>query len=697
MSESPGTAVRDLDAFFDPRAIAVVGASNDPAKWGYWLAAGALRGEHRRSVYLVNQRGGPVLDRASYTNIAELPDGPDLVVVAVPLAAMEGTIDDALARGTRAIVAVNAGFAETGEAGRKRQDDLVQQIRSAGAALIGPNCLGITDSTTDLQVAWLSVGEEGLPPGPIGLISQSGGIAMDIAMHCAATGLGVSRFASVGNQADVTVTDLVRSYAAHEATRMIALYCEDFGDGRAFAQAVGDAVSAGKPVALIAAGGGGSSARAAQSHTGAMSSDDRIVEAVCRATGAVKVATPAELVDVAHVLLRSARPRGRRVGIVSDGGGHAVVATGVATAAGFRVEAFTDALSRRLTEETDPTAATGNPVDLASSNLDPSAFERVITTIAESGEVDAILMTGIFGGLDQSEALLARETEAGRNIAATAAAHGLTLVAQSMAFDSPPVVALRDAGGAVFRDLDRAIRALARVADAAGLEPVEATGDVAGAHDLQPAGDYFAARALVEGAGIAFPPAEAVDTADEAVAAAARIGYPVALKAVALLHKSDAGGVALNLEHEAGLRAAFEAMQASIPARPYSVEGMVNAPHGVELVVGCRRDPRFGVVLLVGIGGIYTEILRDVVVCLAPASQAEVLRSLRALNGFALLRGARGKPPVDLEAVARAASALSEVAARDESIEEIEINPLLAHPDGATALDVRVVAGRKGP
>lgn len=685
---------RDLSSFFDPASIAVVGASADAGKWGYWLARGALRGADRRSVYLVNRSGGEILGERAYRDLAELPEGPELAVIAVPLAAFDETVDMALERGARALVAVNAGFAEVGDEGRLRQEALVARVREAGAALIGPNCLGVVDNTTDLQAAWLQVGVDGLPPGPIGLISQSGTVALDIAMLAREVGLGVSRFASLGNQADVTLTDLVRSFAAHEQTRMIALYCEDFRDGRAFLRAVQEAVETDKPVVLLAAGGSAASARAAASHTGSMTSDDAVVDAACRATGAIKVATPAELVDVAQVLLRAARPRGRRLGVVSDGGGHAVIATDVASAAGFAVEAFDDPLRARLTEATDPTAGTGNPVDLASSNTDPDAFERVVGVLTQSGAVDAVMMTGYFGGWDGSDEELARrEADSGRAIAAGVAEAGIPLIAQSLVPESAPARALRDAGAPVFRDTARAVSALARAVTAAEAVPTPVA-DVPTEDPCPPRGDgYFDARGLLADAGLEFPASVPVDDVDQALSAAREIGYPVALKAVGLLHKSDAGGVALGIDGDDALRRAFDAMAASISERPFAVEAMAGDRHGVELVAGCRRDPRFGPVLLVGIGGTYTEILHDVALTLAPAGEDEILRMLAGLAGAPLLSGPRGTPPADLAAATAAAAAIGRVAAEHPSIAEIEVNPLLVTPERAVALDARIVLG----
>src|SRR5437762_826830 len=246
---------RDLQPLFDPRSVAILGASNDPAKWGNWLARGAMRGAHRRPVYLVNRNGGEVLGERTYASVGELPEAPELVVIAVPAAAFEQAVDDSLAAGARALVGITAGLGESGGDAGDRERALVERVRAAGAMMLGPNCLGVFDASSDLGLA-----SNEFPAGSIGLISQSGNLALELGMLARQYGLGFSRFASSGNQADLDLAELVSSYAAHEASRLIAIYAEDFRDGRAFVEA---AASAGKPVILITVGRSEASARAA--------------------------------------------------------------------------------------------------------------------------------------------------------------------------------------------------------------------------------------------------------------------------------------------------------------------------------------------------------------------------------------------------------------------------------------------------
>src|SRR5919199_486028 len=289
------------------------GASDDPAKWGNWLARGALRGERRRAVHLVNRRGGEVLGRRAHRSLGELPEAPELVVLAVPPATLDDCVDDALAAGARAIVAITAGA----DAGGTADAALAARVRAAGAVLLGPNCLGVYDAGAEVEL----VAAE-LPPGPIGLVTQSGNLGLELGLLAAEAGLGFSRFVSLGNQADLAATELVADLAGHPATELIAVYVEDFRDGRAFAAAAHAARAAGKPVVLLAIDRTEATARAVRSHTGALASDAAAIEAACRAAGIERVRTPQELVDLADALLRAPAPAGRRVAVLADGGGH---------------------------------------------------------------------------------------------------------------------------------------------------------------------------------------------------------------------------------------------------------------------------------------------------------------------------------------------------------------------------------------
>jgi acyl-CoA synthetase (NDP forming) len=671
--------------------VAILGASNDPAKWGNRLAMGALRGEERRSVYLVNRNGGEILERTAYPSLGDLPEPPELVVVSVPAEGFEEAVDASLAAGAKAIVGITTGLGETGDEGRAREVAIVERVRAAGAVLLGPNCLGIFDAATGLDLGWSE-----LHGGSIGLVSQSGNLALELALLAEDYGLGFSRFASLGNQADLETGELVRSLIDHEPTRVIALYCEDFRDGRAFALAAQEAVEAGKPVLLLTVGAGEVGAQAARSHTGALVSSATAVEAACRAAGMQRVRSPRELIDLAQAELARVRPHGRRVVIVGDGGGHGIVAADVASAEGLELPALSVELQGRIAPHLPDAAPTRNPVDFAGAGEQFLAiFEDVTRIILESGEVDAALVTGYFGGYSEfSDEFQVQETEVALGMARAAADSGRALVVQSMYPRSPSLVALREAGVPVYREIEAAAWVLARLANQAE-HPPRGVPELPQPADGTPAPDYWIARELLASAGINFPPARRVASLDEARAAAAELGYPIVVKALGLVHKSDAGGVALGLEDEQALEDALAGM-ATLSVEGYSVERMAPVTEGAELIAGCLNDPRFGPIVLVGLGGIYAELLQDTAVALAPVDEAQAERLIVSLRGAPIFKGARGRPALEVPAAARALAALSRLAASRPDLAEIEINPLLVLPEGALALDARAVSGENG-
>jgi acetate---CoA ligase (ADP-forming) len=683
---------RDLRRLFDPRSVAIVGASGTPGKWGHWLAKGALEGEDRRSVYLVNRNGGEILGRRAYRSLAELPERPELVVITVPAEGFDEAVDGALAAGARALVVISAGLGESGAAGAARERAAVERAHAAGAVLVGPNCLGIFDAETRLHLS-----SDSVPAGAIGLISQSGNLALEVGMLAEDAGLGFSRFVSIGNQADLEAAELVDDLAAHGPTKVIAVYLEDFKDGRGFARAARRAVQVGKPVLLLAGGGTAASARAAKSHTGALVSDLAAVDAACAAAGVQRVATPKELLDVAFARIAAPVPAGRRVAIVADGGGSTVIAADLAAAHGLELPELGEKTAAALAELLPPAAATQNPVDLAGGGeRDVFNFARVVEILLRARDADLVFLTGYFGGYSgYSAEHAAREVEAAKAMARSARDVQKPLIVQTMYWHSAAAQALRAGGLPLYRDLEGAlhgIAALVRAADRPVLDIPDLPEPTAA--PLRKA-DYWDARTLLEAAGVEFAAARRALGAQDALVAATDVGYPVVLKALGRLHKSDAGGVAVGIPDAVALESELSRMATLSPAA-YSVERTAPVGEGIELIVGARRDPRFGPVTLVGMGGLYAEVMADVAVGLAPVDAAGAERLIRSLRGATLLTGGRGRPPLDVQAAARATAALSGVAAEHPEIEEIEVNPLLILAGGALGLDARIVLRDEG-
>jgi len=705
---------RRLAGLYRPSSVVVVGASPSPEKWGYWLARGALRGKSgERPVRLVNEHREWVLGERTYRSLAELPEPCELAVIAVPARRLRPVVYDALEAGCRYLVVV------TSDLPADWREEVVAALRARDARLLGPNCMGVVDHASRLHLTWGT-----FAPGGVGVVSQSGNLGLEIGRLLARAGAGVSRFVSLGDQWDVEAAEAVEDLAEDDATRVVALYVEGVVDGERFLEALARARRVGKPVVLLSVGRSEAAARAALSHTGALVSRTGVMEAVARATGAVRVATAGELVDVCLALLgglaggvgpapvhdaRSAERRGAwppcraKVAVLADGGGLAALAADACAAAGLDVPRLSGTTVQQVRRIVTRGASVDNPVDLAGAgeeNLEN--YADLARLLARSEEVDAVLLTGYFGAYAEDiPGLEEDEVRAARRLAEVRAAGTAAIVVQTMARSGRAVEALREGAIPVYERIEQAAAGLAGLEKwlARGLERRTAAseqparcrpvpGTVAERDRAATAAD---ARALLERRGVAFPPALAVSTPEEARAAAARLGYPVVLKMAGGLHKTDVGGVVVGLEDDAALLSALREMQARTGARDVVVERMVTRPGAVEMLVGAWRDPSFGPLALLGSGGVAVEADADVAVALPPLDE-EDLRSLVAeLRLAPRLLGWRGAAPLDLRAVLAAVDALLEALDEDESILEVELNPLLVSRQGAIALDARVV------
>jgi acyl-CoA synthetase (NDP forming) len=675
-----GVAPTGLDVFRDPASVAVVGASENPAKWGYWLARGALEGRERRRVHLVNRGGGEILGVRAAARLAELPEAPELVAVCVPAAHVPGVVDDALEAGARGLLVITADLDDPAA--------LADRVAAAGARLIGPTSLGLVDTATRLQLAW-----GGFRPGGLAIVSQSGQVGTEIAGLAERSGLGISRFVSVGAQVDVTAGELLEDLADHKQTRAVALYLEGFRDAARVFAAVRALRAAGKPVLLLTVGDSEAGGRAARSHTGALTPPAEAVDAVCRAAGAVRVRTPSELVTVAGYLVATRPPGGPRVAVLSDSGGQGAIAADCLSRLGLHVPSLGAEAATELARLLPPGAATGNPVDLAGAGeRDLTVYRRTAALLLGSGEADAVLLTGYFGSYAvDNPALADAEREVAEGLAADAARAGVPLLVHSMAPDGPTAAVLRAAGVPVFATVETATRALA---DALRLtrSPGRPTMPAPRHPQLPHAPGYVAARELLAGAGVAFPGLREVRTPGDVAAAASALSAPYVLKAAWLEHKTEHGGVRVGLTDADALSAAFAEMRGRLGEGCYAVEEQDVREHVVELIVGGRHHPELGPLVVVGAGGVHAELHRDTVTECAPVDAAQALAMVHGLRCAPLLAGWRGRPPVDATALATTVAAVSRLVAGLPPGGELEINPLRVGLDGALAVDALIVA-----
>ena len=685
--------MRDLTPLFDPRSVAVVGASADRAKWGYSVSEQLLSLPSGRDIYLVNRRGGDILGRTAFRNLADLPAPVDLVAICVPASGFLDAVRDSLAAGARALVAITAGLGEADAEGEKIEREAVALVRSAGAVLVGPNCLGVTDSSTGLRLA-----SDPFRPGDVAVLSQSGNMVLDLEALMADEGLGLSRFVSLGNQADVAVTDFMLDCVGHDATHAVAIYAEDVMDGRAFVQAARALAEAGKPVVLLAPGSSDAGRRGAASHTGSLTSADNVIDAACTASGIHRVHTPLQMVDALVALRQPFRAASGRVGILTDGGGHGSVAADSLHRVGLDVPLLSAELGVKLSRSLWSQSSVSNPVDLAGiGEQDPLSYARGLRTLLDSDEVAAVLLTGYFGGYAQTnEALAGPEIRAGEQIADIVRTAGKPVVVHTIFPESDSIAVLRGAGVPVHRDVGRAAAALAMLVET----DVQVRSDPI---DLPPSGrptpsvDYVAARSALSDAGIAFPRSAIVKSEQDLddLLSSAAIGFPLVMKAMGLLHKSDAGGVVLDIADEVRARAVFADLVRRLQPSVVSVEQMVDHEGAVEVIVGSTWDPRFGPVLMVGLGGVLAEVMEDVAFALAPVTHATASRLLHSLRGAPLLTGVRGRAPIDMSALVDVVVAVSEAASRHPDWVEVEVNPVIATPTGAVAVDARIIPAQR--
>ena len=694
MTVTPQRARESLSALFDPRSVAVVGASENRQKWGYWLARGALDGRDRRQVYLVNRGRATLLGSPAWPSLADLPEPPELVVVATPPAEVRPEVERGLAAGASCFVIITSGIGDP--ASLRDELELAELVRSRGARLLGPNCMGVVDHAAGLQLCWGTV-----PPGRVGLVSQSGNLGLEIGRLLGRAGGGLSRLVSLGNQRDIDAAEALASLVEDEHTRVIAAYIEDFRDGRRLVRTLAAARAANKPVLLLAPGRSAAASRAAASHTGAMVSSLEIVDAAVAEAGALRLRTAGELVDAAVMLLAPGKPNtssaGGRVAVVADGGGQGVLAADSLAAAGLSVPALHEATMSRLRRLLPPAAGVSNPVDLAGAGeSDIGSYASVVRALLSTPDSDAVVLSGYFGDYaDGSPQLAEAESAVAHDLADAAAAAGRPVVVHSMATaETPALAVLRRRGIPVFDRIEHAAAAIGNAARWAALTPAQVPEYLV----APPAGDggYQRTRELLTGYGLSFPAARFVADADSAVAAAAAIGFPVVLKAMGLAHKTEAGGVALDLRDEAALRGAFDGMLRRTGSGSFAVEAMARRPASVELIMGVRQDASFGPVAMVGIGGVTAELLADTAIGLAPLTRDKALRMLRSLRQAPLLTGWRGAPGVDLDAAAQALVAIALAGAEHQEYSELEVNPVLAHPGGALALDAHGVLAPGG-
>ncbi len=693
--------LKSLDALFRPRSIAVIGAGRTPNTIGHEIVRNLVSAGFTGPVYPVNPNAGVVRSMHCYADIALIPGEVDLAILVVPAKYVVGAARECGEKGVRGLVCITAGFAEVGAAGAERQRELMEVCTMYGMRLIGPNCMGILNTAEEFKMN-ASFANSRLMRGEAAFMSQSGALGAVILNDAEVLGLGMSMFASLGNRPDVSPSDLLEYWEADAATKQILMYLEAFGEPERF-MAIARRVSRHKPILVVKSGRSARGARAAISHTGSLAGSEVAVDSLLEQCGVLRMNSMKELFALASAVQAGCYPKGRRVAIVTNAGGPGILATDACVAEGLELCDLGANTRKKLEAFLPPEASTANPVDLIAS-ADATSFDKSLALVMADKNVDmvlAIFVAPIMIDAASVAAAFAKHAKSKRKpllaclpgLPESSAALELLRRAEIPNYSFPGDAAQVLAGLVQLRELRerpeepapkfRVRKKRARDLIAAAVEEKREL-----LKDREVTG-------ILEAYGLPIVPSALVNNREEALAAARRIGFPLVGKVVApeIIHKSDRGGVLLDLRNREDLLTAYDTLEDRFLAEAPNMQVLLQAmrSNGVETFFGVASDPLLGRMLAFGLGGVHVEILKDVVFRLHPLTPLDARDMVEAVRGKALFEGARGKPPVNKEELAEVLLRLSQMLTDNPEIAELDLNPFLAGYRGESSfvLDMR--------
>lgn len=724
LGDAPGRALDSrilaawsLRPLFFPDSVAVIGASRDPGSIGHRILAALVAARYQGTVYPVNPRADHVLSIRAYPGVRAIGEPVDLAIVAIPAEAVLDVVEECAAAGVRGLVVVSGGFAETNSEGRARQAKLVDRVRTLGMRMIGPNCLGILHTHPAVRLN-ASFAPEMPPPGTVALCSQSGALGVAIIALARRVGLGLSSFVSVGNKADVADDDLLEYWEEDDGVRVLLFYMESFARPQRFGR-IARRVGRAKPIVVVKAGRTEAGGRAAGSHTAALTATEAAVDALFRQTGIIRADTLEEMFGIARALTQQPLPRGRRMGIVSNAGGPAILCADALETAGMEVVPLEGETREALARILPASAAVGNPIDMiATAGIE--AYRRTIEILLRAEEIDALVVMHTPVGTSDTAAV---EQAIGEAVGTVRGSGGPEKPVLASVVGGEFDIHAIAAGGSeipVYPFPEMIGKVMGKIASYAewrtaepGAFPDFEDQDLSGARKicqdaLAERGDGWLtvaeARAVLERVGLALAEGGVATTARAAADLADRIGYPVAVKLASteIVHKTEVGGVKLGLGSPDEVRAAFQGIRETLESRgnATAMQGVLVQPMlsgTAEVLLGMTQDDVFGPVLAFGMGGIYVEILGDVAFRVVPLTDVDAADMIREIRGYRLLQGYRGHPAGDVPALEEALLRLSRLVETIEIISEIDLNPVFALEPGRgyRVVDARIrVAGR---
>ena len=703
------TKADQLKTIFAPRSVAVIGASAKPQSLGRAVFANLLFASYTGCVYPVNTKAKSVLGVRAYPSVLDVPDDVDLAVVLVPAGMVPQVLKDAGQKGCKGAIVISAGFKEVGGEGVELEKQLCEIAQSYGMGVVGPNCFGVIN--TDPEISLNATFSRNFPQaGRIAFISQSGAIGVAALEHAAAEKIGFSKFISIGNKADIHENHLLEALADDPKTDVILLYVENLADPKGFID-LAQRISEKKPILAVKSGRTKEGAKAASSHTGALSGSDEVYDSLFAQCGVLRVETIEEMFRYGIAFVNQPLPRGRRVAIVTNAGGPGIMATDASIRHGLELSELTPKTISILKSNLPPTVSLNNPIDLI-GDAEETRYRLAMQAVLSDSNVDSVIVICVPQMLT--------------NLEATS-----KVIAQQVKFSDKPVFAVYMATGNIeeslktlddaqiphYRFPEDAALALGAMARYVQWRRRPRT-EIMHFEDVQPDtvreildkarsdGRRFLpepeAHAVLRAYGLPMSRSMHVQNEADAVRAAREIGFPVVMKIVSpdIMHKVDVGGVRLNLQSEADVKDAYaDIMQQVKAARPGAgiwgvfIQEMVRK--GKETILGMKRDPLFGALLMFGLGGIYVEVFRDVIFRIAPIRELGARHMIEGIKGITLLRGFRGEPPSDIDAIIQSLQRLSQLVTDFPEIEEMDINPLIVLPagSGARVIDARILLG----
>ena len=694
-ARSERAASASMQRIFEPRTVAVVGASRERGKIGAEVLHNLLAAGFRGDVFPINPRGGTIQGLRAYARLTEVPSPVDLAVIVVPADQVEAAVDDCIEKEVQGIVVITAGFGETGEEGREREARLVEKIRGAGIRMVGPNCMGVVN--TDPEYRLNATFAPTYPPaGRVALSSQSGALGLALLDYASRLNLGISTFVSVGNKADISGNDLIQYWADDPRTDVILLYLESFGNPARFSR-IARRVARRKPIVAVKSGRSKAGARAALSHTGALAETDTVVDALFRQAGVIRTNTLEELFDVAALLANQPVPAGPRVAILTNAGGPGILAADVFESQGLTLATLSETTADALRAFLPAAASVANPVDMLAA-AGPAPYRKALRLLLEDANVDSVLVIFIPPIATNPEAIASAIVEgakggSGKTVLSTfmSTKGAPPVLAPIPSYPFPESAALALSRATSYGEWRNAPEGI--VPELPGVE-VESARAVIRAALLRGGGwlDPLETQSLLRAFAMPIVETRIAGSEEEAAAIAAELGVPVAVKAVGptIVHKTEVGGIKLGLIDAASVRQAYRELSKHLGAMMTGVLLQPMVAGGVEVIVGVSQDPTFGPLIAYGSGGTLVELVADVAFRLHPLTDRDVSAMLEEVRGTALLHGFRGAPVADEAALSDLILRVSALVDACPEILEMDLNPVKVLTRGTRILDARI-------